>query len=251
MSYNVPGLKTGLKLDGPTISEIFMGKIKTWNASKIAALNPGMTLPSTPITIIHRSDSSGTTAGFTAFLAATDPEWASKVGEGKTVQWPVGTGAKGNAGVAGAVAQTSAPSATSSRPTRCSTNSPTRRSRTRPVTSSRPARIDERGGRRHHGAGQPRSKSQTCRAKRPTPITSQTFIVVNKDLCKAGIPGGEAAAKGVARFLNYGLGEGQRSSARPTCALPSEILSKSKEAASSLQCNGTALRRLEQARIAE
>src|ERR1039458_48320 len=80
--------------------------IKTWNDPEIKALNPGVTLPSTAITVIHRSDSSGTTSGFTGFLAAVDPEFKSKVGEGKDVQWPTGTGAKGNAGVAGAVQQT-------------------------------------------------------------------------------------------------------------------------------------------------
>jgi phosphate transport system substrate-binding protein len=106
VSYNVPGVQTGLKLDGKTISDIYLGKVKTWNDAEIKALNPGVNLPSTAITTIHRSDSSGTTSGFTSFLAAVDPEFKSKVGEGKDVQWPVGTGAKGNAGVAGAVQQT-------------------------------------------------------------------------------------------------------------------------------------------------
>ena len=106
VSYNLPGVKTGLKLDGKTIGDIFLGKVKTWNDAEIKALNPGVTLPSTAITVIHRSDSSGTTAGFTGFLAAVDPEFKSKVGEGKDVPWPTGTGAKGNAGVAGAVQQT-------------------------------------------------------------------------------------------------------------------------------------------------
>ncbi len=106
VSYNLPGVKTGLKLDGTTLADIFLGKITKWNDAAIAALNPGVTLPSTAITVIHRSDSSGTTAGFTGFLSAVDPEWKSKVGSGKDVQWPVGTGAKGNAGVAGAVSQT-------------------------------------------------------------------------------------------------------------------------------------------------
>ncbi len=106
VSYNLPGVKAGLKLDGKTIADIYLGKVKTWNDPEIKALNPGVSLPSTPITVIHRSDSSGTTDGFTGFLAKVDPEWKSKVGEGKTVQWPTGTGAKGNAGVAGAVQQT-------------------------------------------------------------------------------------------------------------------------------------------------
>ena len=80
VSYNLPGVQSGLKLDGETIAEIFLGKIKTWNDAKIKALNPGVSLPSTAITVIHRSDSSGTTAGFTGFLTAVSPEWKSKVG---------------------------------------------------------------------------------------------------------------------------------------------------------------------------
>jgi phosphate transport system substrate-binding protein len=80
----------------------FVIVVKTWDDPEIKALNPGVSLPSTTITVIHRSDSSGTTSGFTGFLAAVDPEFKSKVGEGKDVQWPTGTGAKGNAGVAGA-----------------------------------------------------------------------------------------------------------------------------------------------------
>ena len=243
VSYNVSGLKTGLKLDGPTISEIFMGKIKTWNASKIAALNPGMTLPSTPITIVHRSDSSGTTAGFTAFLAATDPEWASKVGEGKTVQWPVGTGAKGNAGVAGAVAQTSGSVGYVEQAYALQHNFTYASVKNKAGSFIAPTL--ESTSAAAEGITVPANlgiKVANPPGEKAYPITSQTFIVVNKDLCKAGIPGGEAAAKGVARFLNYGLGEGQAILAKADyAALPSEILSKSKEAASSLQCNGTAL----------
>ncbi len=106
VSYNLPGVPSGMKLDGTTISDIYLGKIKTWNDPAIKALNPTLNLPSTAITVIHRSDSSGTTSGFTSFLAETDPEFKSKVGEGKDVQWPTGTGAKGNAGVAGAIQQT-------------------------------------------------------------------------------------------------------------------------------------------------
>src|SRR6202045_3194415 len=69
VSYNLPGVKTGLKLDGPTIADIFLGKITKWNDAAIAKLNPGVSLPSTAITTVHRSDSSGTTAGFTTYLS--------------------------------------------------------------------------------------------------------------------------------------------------------------------------------------
>ena len=106
VSYNLPGIKSGLKLDGPTLVNIFSGKIKTWNNSQIAALNPGMKLPSTAITVVHRSDSSGTTNGFTTYLSDVSPTWKSQVGAGKDVKWPTGTGAAKNSGVAAAIKQT-------------------------------------------------------------------------------------------------------------------------------------------------
>ncbi|MCL2770439.1 MAG: phosphate ABC transporter substrate-binding protein PstS [Solirubrobacterales bacterium] len=243
VSYNVAGLKTGLKLDGKTIADIFLGNVKTWNSREIAALNPGVSLPSTAITVVHRSDSSGTTAGFTGFLSSVDPEWKIKVGEGKDVLWPTGTGAKGNAGVAGAIQE----------------------------TAGAVGYVEQAYALQHHftyasvknAAGHfvaPTLESTSAagegvhippdlgfKIKNPTapgayPITSQTFIVVYRDMCKAGIPGGESAAKGVARFLDYGLGEGQSIlSQADYAALPSEILSKSKAAVASLQCNGSPL----------
>src|SRR6266516_6923081 len=89
--YNLPGIKS-LKLDAPVMADIFQAKITKWNDPAIAALNPGVKLPSTAITIAHRSDSSGTTKGFTGFLASASPTWKSKVGTDKTVKWPTGTG---------------------------------------------------------------------------------------------------------------------------------------------------------------
>ncbi|MBV9046707.1 MAG: phosphate ABC transporter substrate-binding protein PstS, partial [Solirubrobacterales bacterium] len=107
VSYNLSGIKSGLKLDGTTLADIFLGQIKTWNNPAIASLNPGMKLPSTSITVVHRSDSSGTTNGFTTYLSDVDPTWKSQVGAGKDVKWPTGTGAAKNSGVAAAVKQTS------------------------------------------------------------------------------------------------------------------------------------------------
>jgi phosphate transport system substrate-binding protein len=103
---NVPGVAAGaLKLDGPTLANIFLGKVKTWNDPAIAALNPGTTLPSQKITIVHRSDGSGTTFNFVNYLSKVSPEWKTKVGEGTSVQWPAGIGGKGNEGVAAYVKQ--------------------------------------------------------------------------------------------------------------------------------------------------
>src|SRR3954452_5748610 len=103
VAYN--GAPKGLKLDGATTADIFLGKITKWNDPAIAKLNPGAQLPSTDITVVHRSDESGTTKGFTGFLGDYSPEWKSKVGSDKTVKWPTGTGAKGNDGVAAGVKQ--------------------------------------------------------------------------------------------------------------------------------------------------
>src|SRR3954466_13187530 len=105
VSYNLSGVDKGLKLDGKTIADIFLGKVKNWNDPEIKALNSGIDLPSKSIQVVHRSDESGTTKGFTTFLSAYSPEWKSNVGADKTVKWPTGTGAKGNAGVAAAVKQ--------------------------------------------------------------------------------------------------------------------------------------------------
>src|SRR3954451_9405773 len=105
VSYNLNGVKKGLKLDGATIADIFLGKVKKWNDPAIAKLNPGVKLPGDSITVVHRSDESGTTKGFTGFLSAYSKDWESAVGSDKTVKWPVGTGAKGNDGVAAAVKQ--------------------------------------------------------------------------------------------------------------------------------------------------
>ncbi len=98
---NIPGLKPGqLKLTGDTLAKIFLGEIKKWNDPRLVAANPGISLPKADITVVHRSDGSGTTAIFTSYLSAVSNEWQGKVGKGKSVNWPVGIGGKGNEGVA-------------------------------------------------------------------------------------------------------------------------------------------------------
>ncbi|HTG47761.1 MAG TPA: phosphate ABC transporter substrate-binding protein PstS [Actinomycetota bacterium] len=106
IAYNVAGLKSGLKLDGETASKIFQGEITTWDDPAIAKLNPGVSLPSTPISVVHRSDESGTTFVFTSWLSSQSKDWESKVGADKAVNWPTGTGGDGNDGVAAAISQT-------------------------------------------------------------------------------------------------------------------------------------------------
>ena len=104
VTYNAP--VQGLRLTPETLGAIFLGKITKWNDPALAKDNPGATLPDKPVTIVHRSDGSGTTAIFTDYLAKVSPEWRSTVGAGKSVKWPVGLGAKGNEGVTGLVKTT-------------------------------------------------------------------------------------------------------------------------------------------------
>lgn len=104
--YNEPNVENLLKMDGPTLAKIFMGRITTWNDPAIAKLNKGVSLPSTKIAIVHRSDNSGTTYNFTDYLSSVSPAWRSGPGKGVAVSWPIGTGARGSSGVAAAVAQT-------------------------------------------------------------------------------------------------------------------------------------------------
>ena len=104
---NLPGIAPGqIKLSGALLGDIFLGKITRWNAPEIAALNKGVPLPNLPITVVHRSDGSGTSFLFTSYLAMKNPAWASQVGASDSVQWPVGLGGKGNDGVSAFVKQT-------------------------------------------------------------------------------------------------------------------------------------------------
>jgi phosphate transport system substrate-binding protein len=107
LTYNLPGIgSTKLKFDGPTIANIFQGKLTKWNDKAIAALNPGVKLPDSDIIVVHRSDGSGTSYIFTDFLSKISPEWKLAVGKATSVNWPVGLGGKGNEGVTQQVKQT-------------------------------------------------------------------------------------------------------------------------------------------------
>jgi phosphate transport system substrate-binding protein len=104
---HLPGINPGqLVIDGPTLADIYLGKIKKWNDPALKRLNPGAPLPNMGILVVHRSDGSGTTFNFTDYLGKVSPEWKKNVGSDTSVEWPSGIGGKGNAGVAADVAQT-------------------------------------------------------------------------------------------------------------------------------------------------
>ncbi|KQN60631.1 phosphate ABC transporter substrate-binding protein [Serratia sp. Leaf51] len=101
LAVNIPGITSGqLTLDGATLGDIYLGKIKKWNDAAITKLNPGVKLPDTNIAVVRRADGSGTSFVFTSYLAKVNNEWKEKIGSGSTVNWPTGLGGKGNDGVA-------------------------------------------------------------------------------------------------------------------------------------------------------
>jgi phosphate transport system substrate-binding protein len=106
VTYNLPEIQAELRLTPQAIAGIFLGQVKKWNDPAIASTNAGVSLPDKDITVVHRSDGSGTTYVWTDFLSKASPEWKDKVGTNTSVRWPVGVGAKGNEGVTGQVKQT-------------------------------------------------------------------------------------------------------------------------------------------------
>jgi phosphate transport system substrate-binding protein len=241
VAYNVNGVDKGLKLDGPTVADIFLGKVKAWNDPAIARLNSGVDLPDTKITVVHRSDESGTTKGFTTFLAAYSPQWKNDVGVDKTVKWPTGTGAKGNDGVAAAVKQTDGAVGYVEQAYALQNNFTTADVKNRSGQFVEPT-LDSTSaaGEGLTVPGDLGISTIDAPGSSAYPITSQTFVDVYKDVCKAGMK--QSDAKALGSFLDYGLGEGQASLGQLFYAkLPAPLLAKSKSAAQSLTCNGSAL----------
>ena len=105
-TYNLPALPHAIRFTPDALAGIYLGDVKTWNDPKIASVNPDLTLPATPIVVVHRSDGSGTTYVWTDYLSKVSPDWKSKVGVATSVNWPTGLGGRGNEGVAGTVRQT-------------------------------------------------------------------------------------------------------------------------------------------------
>ncbi|MEA2424804.1 MAG: phosphate transport system substrate-binding protein [Thermoleophilaceae bacterium] len=242
VAYHVSGLDKGLRLDGTTIADIFLGNVKKWNDPAIAKLNPNTKLPDKSITIVHRSDESGTTKLFTSFLDESNPAWHSKVGSDKTVKWPTGTGAKGNDGVAGAVKQTDGAVGY--------------------VEQAYALQNDFTTADVKNKAGQfvaPTLESTTAAGEGLTipadlrfsainassnpqayPIASATFLLVYQDMCKAGLS--KQTAGLVKDWLNYAEGPGQTVAPKLEYApLPAAIKSQAQAKVDGLQCNGAAI----------
>jgi phosphate transport system substrate-binding protein len=241
VSYNVEGVEKGLKLDGPTVADIYLGKIKKWNDPAIASQNSGVKLPDADITVVHRSDGSGTTGLFTEFLSDYSDEWKSQVGSDKTVKWPTGTGSKGNEGVAGTVKQTQGSIGYVELAYALQNNFTTASVKNKAAnyveptlesTSAAGEGIDLPADLRFSAINSPGDQAY--------PIASATFVVAYKDMCKAGKSKDDAGR--TQAWLNFLLGDGQASMKEIQYAsLPTEMDSKAKEQVAGMQCNGAAL----------
>lgn len=245
-SYNLPSVKSGLKLDGATLANIFLGKIKSWNDPAIKALNPGMSLPSTAITVVHRSDSSGTTKGFTTFLADYSPTWNSSVGADKDVKWPTGTGAAKNAGVAAAIKQT--PGAIGYVEQAYALENGFTYAAIKNSKGQFISPTIANTSLAAQGIAVPKDlgiSTINSPASGAYPIVSQTFLDVYADPCKSG-RASAAIAGGLKKFLSYAFGAGQQTlgsggSKLPYAPLPSSLAAKDTAQLSQLMCNGKAI----------
>ncbi len=241
VAYNVPGVQKGLKLDGPTIAKIYLGQITKWNDPAIAKQNPGVKLPAQTITVVHRSDGSGTTGLFTQFLSDYSSQWKSQVGSDKTVKWPVGTGSKGNEGVAATVKQTKGAIGYVELAYALQNNFTTASVKnqagnyivpTLASTSAAGKGISLPSDLRFSAINSPGGQAY--------PIASATFATVYKDMCTAGKS--KADASRTQAWLKYLLGPGQASMKQIQYApLPSDMVSKATTMVSGMQCKGSAL----------
>jgi phosphate transport system substrate-binding protein len=241
VSYNVDGVDKGLKLDGATIADIFLGKVSSWDDAAIKKLNGGMTLPDTKITVCHRSDESGTTANFTKFLAAYSPAWEKGPGSDKSVKWPAGTGAKGNDGVAGCVKQTDGAVGYVEQAYALQNNFTTAAVKNKAGVFVEPSL--EATSAAAEGVTPPadlRVSTIDAPGDAAYPISAITFLLVYQDMCKAGMP--QKTAGLVKDWLNYAEGDGQAVAGELEYAkLPDAIRQKAQAKVDGLQCNGAAI----------
>ncbi|HEX7300505.1 MAG TPA: phosphate ABC transporter substrate-binding protein PstS [Solirubrobacteraceae bacterium] len=241
LSYNVSGVDKGLKLDGATVANIFLGKINKWNDPAIAGANSDAKLPDKDITVCHRSDESGTTKNFTQFLADYSPEWKDGPGVDKTVKWPTGTGAKGNDGVAGCVKQTDGAVGYVEQAYALQNDFTTAAVKNKAGNYVEPS-LDATSA-AGEGAKVPDDlKFSTIDAPgdETYPISAVTFLLVWQDMCKAGVK--DTQAKLIKSWLDYALGDGQKVAPELQYApLPDPILQKAQTKVDGLVCNGSAI----------
>jgi phosphate transport system substrate-binding protein len=238
VSYNLSGVDTGLKLDGATIADLFLGRVTTWNDAAIKKLNPGVDLPAEDISVCHRSDESGTTFNFTLYLSDVSAAWKDGPGTGKSVKWPTGTGAKGNDGVAGCVKQTEGAVGYVEQAYALANDFTTASVKNNAGDYVAPSlKATSAAG---NGASPPpdlRFETINAGGAQTYPITAVTFLLVYRDMCRAGLS--KITATRVKAWLDYALGPGQRVAPQlEYAALPTSIRAKAQQKVNGLRCNG-------------
>ncbi len=210
VSFNIPGFVGDLRLDGPTLAEIYLGRLKKWNDLRIIELNPGATLPDLPVITIHRSESSGTNFIFTHYLCTQSDAFDNRVGPSKLVKWPVGIGAEGNDGVIDKVAATEGGIGYVDLTMALEKNVPFA------VLKNRDGRFVKASAQAVSAAGEAASAATSGDIVAESiwdqhgpdtyPIASFTYLVIRKDLGELHDP---AKAKALADFLSWATTDGQ------------------------------------------
>lgn len=240
LAYNLPGVTT-LKLDASVIADIFLGKLTKWNDPRLKALNPGVALPDLKIVSVHRSDGSGTTAIFTDYLSKISSTWGSRVGDGKSVNWPNGLGAKGNAGVAGMVKQM--PGSIGY----IELNYAAKNKISFAIIKNKSGKYIEADMDSISAAADVKIPDDTrvsitdTEADAGYPISGFTWLLVYSDLSKS-VPS-EAAAKSLVDLLKYVISDGQAfAKSLDYAPLPKSVIKKSEKLISVLTYQGRGIR---------
>jgi phosphate transport system substrate-binding protein len=242
ITYNLQGVAGPLRFSPDVIADIFLGKIRKWNDPRIAADNPGAQLPATDIAVVHRSDGSGTTAVFTDYLAKVSAEWKAKPGAGKSVDWPVGIGGKGNEGVSGQIKQTPNTIGYVELAYAVQTKLPVALIRNKSGNFVEPSLAATTAAAAESLPTTPadlRVSITDPAGAEAYPISSYTYVLVYKDQKDA------TKGKALVDFLWWGIHEGQQVTKDPQypyAALPPQIVEKASAMLNSITSGGKTLR---------
>src|SRR5215216_697472 len=240
ITYNLQGIDQALRFSPEVVADIFLGKIKKWNDPKIVADNPGVSLPSTNITVVHRSDGSGTSAVFTDYLSKVSSEWKEKVGSGTSPSWPIGIGGKGNEGVTGQVKNTPNTIGYVELAYAVQNKLPVAQIKNASGNFVTPSIDAVTAAASASAANTPedlRVSITNAAGAEAYPISSYTYILVYKEQKDA------AKGKALVDFLWWGIHEGEKYANELQYApLPADIVKRAEAKISSMTAGGTALR---------
>ena len=240
ITYNLEAMKQPLRFSSDVIADIFLGKIKKWNDPKIAADNPGVTLPANDITVVHRSDGSGTSAVFTDYLSKVSAEWKEKVGAGVSPSWPTGIGGKGNEGVTGQVKNTPNTIGYVELAYAAKNKLPVAHIKNAAGSFIEPSIDAVTAAAAASAANMPddlRISITNAAGAQAYPISSYTYILVYKNQKDA------AKGKAIVDFLWWGIHDGEGFAKELLYApLPPDIVKKAETKINSVTANGAALR---------